>query len=145
MLFRSVLMWQMVREEMDGFLYWAFNAWRTEGNDRPVDPRRDGPFLAWDVCSRWEKKDGGLASWLHGDGRLLYPGPDGPIGSMRLANLRDGLQDVEHLHLLTERTGRPADALAVCEPVAADLTHYTREPAVLEGQRQKIARRLARS
>jgi hypothetical protein len=137
-----VLFWQMRREELDGFLYWAFNAWRSEGNDRPIDPRREGPFLKWDVCSRWTKKDGSEARWLHGDGRLLYPGPRGPIGCIRLANMRDGLQDLEYLRLLSERTGRPADALDACAPVTADLTHYTREPVVLETQRRLIARRI---
>ena len=137
-----VLMWQMVREELDGFLYWAFNAWRSEGNDRPIDPRREGPFLKWDACSRWEAKDGRPQCWLHGDGRLLYPALDGRMGSIRLANLRDGLQDIEYLRLMTQRTGRPADALEACEPVTSDLTHYTRDPAVVERQRALVARRI---
>jgi len=140
-----VLMWQMVREQMDGFLYWAFNAWRSPTNNSPFDPRTEGPFLDWDVCSQWTRQDGVEQSWLHGDGRLLYPGVDGPIGCIRLANLRDGLQDIEYLLLLSERTGRPADAVEACEPVTTDLTHYTREPAVLEAQRRLIARRILRA
>jgi len=138
-----VLMWQAYRQQVDGFLYWGFNAWRNEPNDRPVDPG-SGPFLDWSVTSKWESR-GRQMSWLHGDGVLLYPGVDGPIGSIRLANLRDGLQDYEYLHLLKERTGRPAEAIDACKPVTTGWTEYTREPGVLAAQRRRIAGRIARS
>jgi hypothetical protein len=87
-----VLFWQMYQQQVDGFLYWAFNAWCSEGNDDPIDPAKDAPFLSWNVTSKWMWSRG-EQSWLYGDGRPLYPGVHGPIGSIRLANMRDGLQD----------------------------------------------------
>ena len=79
--------------------------------------------------------------WLHGDGVLLYPGPAGPIGSIRLANIRDGLEDYEYLWLLAQKDGIEA-ARAACQPVTRCLTDFTRIPQELAVQRDKIARRL---
>jgi len=137
-----LLMWQMYHQQVDGFLYWAFNAWRSEGNDAPIDVGRQAPLLDWNVTSVWRWSSGAVQSWLHGDGRLLYPGLDGPIGSIRLANMRDGLQDWEYLWLLSQRTGRAADGIEACEPVTQGWTQYTKDPAVLEAQRRLIARRI---
>jgi hypothetical protein len=135
-----LLFWQVCREQLDGFLYWGLNAWRSEGNDRPIDLSR-GPLLDWDVTSKWRWSIG-EQSWLHGDGRLLYPGPDGPMGCIRLANMRDGIQDWEYLRLLAHVTGRPADAVRACEPVTTGLTQFSRDPRVLESQRALITRRI---
>ena len=37
-----------------------------------------------------------------GDGKLVYGGTDGPIGSIRLAAVRDGIEDFGYLALLKE-------------------------------------------
>ncbi|MBI5831454.1 MAG: DUF4091 domain-containing protein, partial [Armatimonadetes bacterium] len=83
-----VFWWQAWGQRVDGVLYWGANIWDRPGNDKPIDPTA-GQRLAWSITT------GGEYDWLHGDGRLLYAGPDGPIGSIRLANLRDGLEDYE--------------------------------------------------
>lgn len=135
------LFWQCRQQEVDGFLYWGVNAWHPWHplrNDRPVDLAR-GPFLEWSVASFDE------CLWLHGDGVLLYPASDGsPLGCIRLANIRDGLQDIEYLNLLAKLTGRPADAVEACAPVAAGWTSCTRDPAVIFAQRRRLAGRIAR-
>ena len=33
--------------------------------------------------------------FANGDGYFLYPGPNGPLPSVRLHNIRDGFEDVE--------------------------------------------------
>jgi hypothetical protein len=128
-----VLWWQAYQQKMDGVLYWGVNIWERRGNRRPIDLAR-GPLLDWGVTTGKAKDDLWLQE-LHGDGLLLYPGKDGPIGSIRLANLRDGLEDYEYLRLLGQR-----DA---CLPVTKDLTHFTLDPAVLYTQRDRIAKALA--
>jgi hypothetical protein len=130
-----VIWWQAYQQKMDGFLYWGLNIWDQPGNDRPIDPAAN-PKLEWSITT------GGDYDWLHGDGRLLYAGPDGPIGSIRLANIRDGLEDYEYLWLLAQRTGSVDTARQECIPVTEDLTTFTRDPGVLLRQRDAIAQRL---
>lgn len=129
-----VLPWQAFHQKMDSLLYWGVNIWSRPHNDRPIDPAR-GPLLKWSITT------GGRHPTLHGDGVLLYPGPDGPIGSIRLASLRDGLEDVEYLWLLRQHAGLDA-ARAACGPITTSLTEFTRDPSVLVRQREAIARRI---
>jgi hypothetical protein len=130
-----VLWWQAFEQKMDGILYWGLNIWDRAHNDQPIDPQA-GPLLDWSITT------GGDYDWLHGDGELLYAGKDGPIGSIRLANIRDGLEDYEYLWLLGQKAGNVDVARAACGPVAESLTSFTREPGVLLGQRERIAERL---
>jgi len=78
----------------------------------------------------------------YGDGVLLYPGPNGPIGSIRLANIRDGLEDYEYLWLLAQKDFGVEAARAVCQPVTRSLIDFTRVSQELAAQRDKIARRI---
>jgi hypothetical protein len=134
-----LIWWQAYQQKMDGFLYWGLNIWGRANNDYLIDPERDGPRLRWSITT------GGNEEWLkalHGDGELLYAGQDGPLGCIRLANIRDGLDDYEYLWLLGQLTGSADEARAACAPVATDLTAFSRDPRVLLGQRERIARRL---
>jgi hypothetical protein len=128
-----VLMWQAWQQKMDGFLYWGMNIWDRRGNRRPIDLTR-GPLLDWGVTTGKETDEQWLRE-LNGDGQLLYPVANGPIGSIRLENLRDGLEDYEYLWM----TGKRDAGLAV----AKDLTHFTLDPAVVYAQRERIAREIA--
>ncbi|MBM4045069.1 MAG: DUF4091 domain-containing protein [Planctomycetes bacterium] len=131
-----VIWWQVYHQKMDGFLYWGLNIWGRANNDHIIDPERDGPRLRWSITS------GGTHPWLHGDGELLYPGKDGPFGCIRLANIRDGIEDYEYLWLLAKLEGDVEKARAACLPVTSDLKLFTRDPAVLYAQREAIARRI---
>ncbi|HOS95935.1 MAG TPA: DUF4091 domain-containing protein, partial [Armatimonadota bacterium] len=127
-----VIWWQAYHQKMDGFLYWGLNIWDREHNDRPIDPA-DGPDLEWSITT------GGEYDWLHGDGRLIYAGPDGPIGSIRLANIRDGLEDYEYLWLLAQKAGDVEVARTACLPVTTSLTQFTRDVAVVRAERDAVA------
>ena len=48
---------------------------------------------------------------LQGDGKLIYAGVEGLIASMRLAGIRDGLEDHEMLAMLKERQPAIAQSL----------------------------------
>jgi len=131
-----VIWWQAFEQKMDGFLYWGLNIWGRQHNNRPIDPA-DGPLLKWGITTggtRWTR--------LHGDGVLLYPGTKGPIGSIRLANIRDGLEDYEYLWLLAGKLGGRDAAREACLPVARSLTSFTRDPDALGAQRERIARQI---
>jgi len=134
-----VLWWQAYHQKLDGFLYWSLNMWIRENNERPIDPTTDGPFLKWSVCT------GGRYPWLYGDGVLIYPGVDGPIGSIRLENIRDGLEDYEYLWLLSSKLGDVEAGRQACLPVTRSLTSYTRDARVLYKQRDAIAKLIEES
>ena len=129
-----VLGWQAYQQKIDGLLYWGLNIWDQASNRQPIDPAR-GPLLDWSIQSGNGR--------LYGDGRLLYPGKDGPIGSIRLANIRDGLEDYEYLWLLSQKAGNGEAGRKACLPVTESLTKFTRDPAVLRAQRETIARQIA--
>jgi hypothetical protein len=136
-----LIWWQWYQQKMDGFLYWGLNIWDRENNNYLIDPEKDGPRLKWSITT------GGNEDWLKslsGDGELLYAGKDGPIGSIRLANLRDGLNDYEYLYMLAKLTGSVEKARAACQPVTTSLTVFTMDPQVLLAQRDKIAREIER-
>jgi hypothetical protein len=133
-----LIWWQAYHQKLDGFLYWGLNIWERRNNDQPIDPAA-GPLLQWSITtgapgSDWER--------LHGDGELLYAGVAGPLGSIRLANLRDGLEDYEYLWLLGQSAAGVEAARTACLPVTTSLTQFCRDPAVLTAQRETIARRL---
>ena len=131
-----VIGWQSYREQIDGLLYWGLNIWDRPHNDRPVDLTK-GPLLDWNIST------GGRYNWLHGDGRMLYAGQDGPIGSIRVEALRDAFEDYEYLYRLAELTDAKS-AREACEPVTQGLTSYTRDSAALAAQREAVAERIER-
>ena len=130
-----VIGWQAYEQKMDGLLYWGLNIWDRANNERKIDPRR-GPLLDFSFTT------GGECDWLHGDGVLLYPGLEGPIGSIRLANLRDAMEDYEYLWLLGQKLGDVDAARRACLPVTESLIQFTRDPSTVYSQRQAVARSL---
>lgn len=132
-----VLYWQAYQQQMDGFLFWGLNIWGRANNDYLIDPEKDGPKLRWSITTGRPGSDWTAA--LHGDGELLYPGKDGPIGCIRLANIRDGLEDYEYLHRLAELGGGVEAARKACLPVTESLAIFTNDPRVVSAQRERIA------
>jgi hypothetical protein len=132
-----LVMWQAFHQKLDGFLYWGVNVWSKKNNDGPLDLSK-GARLPWSINT-------GGPDWpaLHGDGVLLYPLPQGPAGCIRLANLRDGLEDYEYLWALGRKRGDPWSARKDCEPVTTSLTAFTRDPLVLLTTRERVARELS--
>lgn len=77
-----VVSWMQYEYDIFGNLYFSVNAWH-DGDTRPIDPYVDQFYL------------------LQGDGTLVYPGARygirGPVGSMRMEAIRDGLEEYEVL------------------------------------------------
>ena len=88
-----LLFWQQKLYDVDGFLYWGANYW--QGVDDPWTDMRTVKDLSMDVF---------------GDGSLLYNGNragiDGPVGSLRLEAIRDGIEDFEMFSLAEKYLGR---------------------------------------
>jgi hypothetical protein len=78
-----VLHWMSYRYDLDGYLHWGLNYFAA-GAD---------PYSEEGVS-----KDLPL-----GDRAIMYPGRNGPVGSLRWSAMRDGLQDYELLRVLESR------------------------------------------
>jgi len=87
-----------------------------------------------------------LSPTVYGDGSLLYPGAkvgvDGPVASIRLKLIREGLEDVEYLRLLEDREGR-AGVRAVTGQVVQGLDAYSKDIDQYLALREAVGRRLS--
>jgi hypothetical protein len=122
-----LLAWMTFGFQSDGLLYWHVNNWHggqmIEGADPYLDYKPD--------CI------GGMT----GDGCLIYPTRGGPVSSIRLENIRDGLEDYDYLALLGDAKGRDV-AEAYVARLVKSLTDFSRDPAALDRVRTEIADQL---
>ena len=91
--------WMMYDYDIDGLLYASVNNWGTYNNDGSVN--------FYDI---WN----GYQSGTPGDSILVYPGSEygvyGPIGTVRLENIRESNEDYEYLWLLENEFGADISA-----------------------------------
>jgi hypothetical protein len=88
------LIWAIWKWNYDGYIRWAWNFW---------------PATLWDQPQY---------KWPSGDMFLVYPGPHGPVDSMRWEMLRKGIEDYE--------------CLATVRQLAAELKASGRNPQLVE-------------
>ncbi|MGQ9731197.1 MAG: glycoside hydrolase domain-containing protein [Candidatus Zipacnadales bacterium] len=108
-----------------GFLYYAVNRW-------PENKK---------VCEGAPRTDWNPASYKNnnGDGSVMVAGPNGPLATIRLENIRDGIEDYEYYLLLREFADDDSKLAQVPEAVVVDLTHFTHDPEVLYRERERLA------
>ena len=90
--------WMQKKNNIEGTLYWAVNIYKKYYNG------------VYGIRNVWEDPLAFPATGSNpggnGDGFLLYPGEkygvDGPIGTIRLSAIRDGVEDYEYLYRLEE-------------------------------------------
>ena len=127
-----LLWWMSHRQRVDGFLYWTLNRW--PGNERPLQVPQQG-----NKVEGWNSASFGTAN---GDGCLLYPASDGPLSSIRLENIRDGIEDLELLRALAGDDATRADML--CDEVAsAGITGFTRDHGLFAQTRANLLKALS--
>lgn len=84
---------------------------------------------------------------FNGGGYLFYPGVpcgiDGPIASIRLKNLRDGMEDYEYFALLEERAGKEA-VQKIVDRIAPNWWDYCRDPQAIQAARRDLAQEILR-
>jgi hypothetical protein len=110
--------WTSRRYGLTGLLYWTAVFW--PGGD------------SWTNSMNYPK--------FNGEGLLFYPGADagleGPVASMRLKALRDGLEDYEYLALAGDGGNEIAASLA------KSWTQWETDPAKLAAAREELAKRI---
>ncbi len=114
-----------------GFLYYAVNRWPL--NDKVIT---GGPRTDWNPASY---------KINNGDGSVMCAGPDGPLATIRLENIRDGIEDYEYYLLLRKllaEKGQPVEIGQVPGAVVENLTTFTYDPAVVLAERERVAREI---
>lgn len=171
-----VIPWMNWKLNLSGLLYWGLNReWRSNGvfeaqqltpefctlrgldwmTPEVLDKMRAGevrwPEIPWLPYFR-SVNNVRSVSRTNGGGNLLYPGADfQPLPSMRLKNLRDGMQDYEYfvmlqkqVEALKKRGGQDAlvreaeAALAIDDKIVGGANSFTKDPAALLAFRDKI-------
>ncbi|BBH18656.1 hypothetical protein Back11_00010 [Paenibacillus baekrokdamisoli] len=131
---RLLLSAMALHERFDGFLYWSLNYYYKGTGAVQAPIKRDGPVLTdWSITTPTEE-----FKWLHGDGVLLYAGEDGPIGSIRMENIRDGLEDYEYYKQLEHIAGFDA-AFGAADELVKSTSEFVRSPEQLYEVRQRIS------
>lgn len=81
--------WPAWRYQYAGWLHWELNVWR---NNTKGDKR--WPEVPWDPAR---------AGIRNGEDGRIYPGPDvTPLPSVRLENMRDGIEDYDYFWMLND-------------------------------------------
>ena len=132
--------------DVDGFLYYRVAGWAR--NETPIT---SGPFTEWVPQYSGTLPDG--------DGQIICAGPDGPLTTIRLENIRDGIEDYEYYWLLRDLIAKAEQAplsaegkatveraralLSVPDALLTSVTEYSEDPATLSLQREELATMLA--
>jgi hypothetical protein len=125
-------------ERYDGFLYWSLTQYNKGTEKIPAVLKRNNAVLTdWSITTPTEEY-----KWLHGDGILLYPGTNGPIGSIRMESIREGLEDYEYYYLLAQKKGATA-ARSAAGILVRSAKEYERDPQQLYKIRAQIANAIA--
>lgn len=121
---------QLYRYDLAGFLQWGFNFWYSQFSTRALDPFR-------------ETDAGG--NFPAGDAFLVYPGPEGPIDSIRGEVFREALQDQRALQLLEKLQGRDKTVRLLERGLEAPITmvRYPHDAGWLLRMRELVNRRIA--
>ena len=125
-----ILFWQTWALGIKGVHYW--NVDYTEGGANPWRSQLD-------------------VTPANGDGFLVYPGPNGPVNSIRWETIRDGIEDYDYLVIFRDlvKKAEQANAAALLQKVRTaynlkdlvpDLVTYPRDPNVLLAKREAIAK-----
>eukprot|EP01045_Picozoa_sp_COSAG04_P020318 COSAG04_NODE_2068_length_4871_cov_2.073973_1_plen_1105_part_00 len=144
-----MLFWLASLHGINGMMYYQNNVWATEG----VAARCGSPAKC-KLCDRgpdrsafseWipESYPGPEPGSLNGDGSLTAPGVDGPLSTIRLENIVDGIEDAALWAMLgvDASTGlsRGAD---LNQQLVVNGTHRNENPMLMESVRRQAAHRI---
>lgn len=121
------LFWQEKQAGLTGFLYWD-SIYCDKGNP-------------WETSKTWDDYKAA------GDGCLIYPGGyiglDEPVGTIRLKNACDGLEDYDYLTLAEEKFGSEWVNEKITQ-ISTDINHFNLDHEILAQIRNEIGEALAK-
>ncbi len=127
-----ILFWQQYANGVDGFLYWAANYW--DATNGTLDPWSDMATVKH------------LSDTVYGDGSLLYNGNivgvDGGCPSLRLAAIRDGIEDYNLFTMAADLLGDDFVNEKIAE-VTESLIKYTTDTEVFLAVRKSVYEAIA--
>lgn len=131
-----LLMWYGASlPQVSGWLYYAVDLWET---GCPVNPEPHVLMDHVDALTNWNAGNciwwPTYSFWANGDGQYIYPGPDGPISTIRLMNLRDAFEDVDLFRSLEQDQAKDLLTRLVRSP-----TDFTPNSTLLEATRRQAA------
>ncbi len=137
---RSLMGLQTAKYRPDGFLYYALNRWPL--SKKPIT---EGPYTDWPPASFYDN---------NGDGSVMCAGPDGPLSTIRLENIRDGIEDYEYFWLLEQEATRlraipgpeayaarrmAEGALRIGQDLVKSLHEFSKSPEAVYAKRRQVA------
>ncbi len=113
-----LLHWINFRYGLTGYLHWGYNHW-TDDPFRHTQPdwSHGAPLPAGDAC-------------------IVYPGPNGPVESIRYEAMRDGAEDYELFKALSRQDEEAAFRL--CDLVVRTPTDYERDAGRFRESRLRL-------
>jgi len=153
--------WQSWKYGLDGILVWSTNHWTSPTAFPP--PQLQNPYRdPMSYMNGYGLKPGDKAFWGNGDGRFIYPpavvfeseqkNTGGPVNSIRLEILREGLEDYEYFWLLNDLIQKvyqqkgnipvlhqAKKLLTVPESITSSLTNFSKNPDLIYTHRTKLA------
>ncbi len=127
-----LLWWMTYQQRAEGFLYYTMSRW----------PNAEAPMS---VTGR-NKTDWDPQSYrtANGDGCLIVAGPEGPLSTVRLENIRDGIEDHELLTMLAAQRGHDGFSRILCDKLITSMADYTRDSSHFEEVRRRLLEEVAR-
>ena len=99
------------------------------------------------VLEPWSNPAFAHPGHYNGGGFLFYPGVpcgiDGPVASMRVKNLRDGMEDYEYLTILEKLAGQKA-VKEIVDIIAPNWWNFSRDGRQFLAAREKLAEQILR-
>ena len=127
-----ILFWQQYANGVDGFLYWGANYWDTTNGT--LDP--------WSDMATVKQ----LSPDVYGDGSLMYngnvAGVNGACPSLRLAAIRDGVEDYSLFTMAADLLGADFVNAKIAE-VTESLVKYTTDTEVFLAVRKAVYEAIA--
>src|SRR5205814_1648194 len=108
------------QRHLDGFLRWAYNSWTSDPFTQPV-------FV-----------------FTQGDEYMVYPGPKGPMSSIRWEELREGIEDYELVAQTRDKYGDTPALDQAIDLATRNLDGRTKDPADLAHARRLVVQELTK-
>ncbi len=138
-----LLFWYAAKHDIPGWVYYCMDHWYKKSQKKIIEFIGDGPRTDFDPATYQD---------VNGDGSFLYPGRNGPVATVRLEDLCDGIEDYELFAQLKQASCRLARRTAGVENADIGKSLITRllrnaadrteDPALLEATRREAARLL---